>query len=121
MDANALGQSALDLLRHMARDRFRAWVDAIKGGRFVQVGGLKGLQDFIESLLESVKVESKFVRVEVVCCHGEIHLPIVPMQHLALTAQEQRVRRRKDPPDLQFEHESEYREAGLKVRTTKAH
>jgi hypothetical protein len=45
----------------------------------------------------------------------------MPMQYLALTAQEQRMRRREDPPDLEFEHEFEYRETWLKVRAPRAH
>ena len=92
LHTNTCRKPPRNLVCHMARDRFRTWIQSIERRRCVQVGGLERLQHLVECPLELMEVEGQFIGIESIGGNSEIHLPVVPVQHLALAAQEERMR-----------------------------
>lgn len=63
-----------------------------------------------------MEVEGQFIGIETARSNREVDLPIVTMQDLAFTTQEQRVSCRENSPNLKFEHHSQYRETARNIR-----
>jgi hypothetical protein len=51
-----------------------------------------------------MEIEGQFIGIETAHSNREVDLPIVTMQDLAFTTQEQSVRCRENPPNLKLEH-----------------
>ncbi len=75
----------------MRGDRLRRWVDAVEWRGFVEVAIAKWRHDSMEHRLDEMKIAEKFFMVELRARDGHHNLPVVAVQTLAYSSDENRV------------------------------
>ena len=92
-----------DVRRHILRCR----VCLVEGRDIVQVRVSEGLENGVEALLHCVEVNEQAVFVERFAGDARRHTPVVPVDGLALTGDDDGVGRGEDRVDGEFVHSFE--------------